>query len=1011
MFSSFFSSSGPLNNKSFLNQTSQRISNKHDLLLGKSSLSSIFDSEKAIFDSEKGILFNKLTPQTSSKDESITSNYNKLYISFFLNKQKYNIKILLSFFKNTYEIRKRIFFINQALLLFENAYKNKDKTNFFNNTILEQTTNKSSYFFKKRLKRNYCLKKNSKSSFLNSSPSSLTGQSSKKQISLLQIKHFSTKIAKSIEKTYWIKYKLNINWFKHNKNIYYIKTISSSPSRDSLFLNKCSGNVSLPLNTHSQKQFDLSIFKKDKIFSILGNINFLLNKVIDKSTNLTNNNNSQYYLHILLNKLLVINSWKSLLSLRDIKKHKHYNFFILNHVLKPLIFQIYTRFDRFHLLNTLFFQQEKKYSSIIFLVQYIYNNRLLKSFLPKFFNVKGQNLNCLIYSAKLNNNKYLTESSNLLIDNPDKKYTNNLVNLFKEDIFCAFFKKHIENLNIIKNISHVLDLRTDYNLFFVESSSKKKEKNISNSSYFFKPLVFGNKKKINSLFDQNFERNSFYISKIKDLKNPLLFPSLQTQYFVKNMNNVNNDLINKWISLNKKNLESYQKESPKNLTSIQIDTGPKILIKKSNNKLNIEWHINSSVSPEKGDIHLYKKLVKKYSIGFLVDQNYARTRAKQKTSNNNSLQFFENLKTNNLYKKDSEKEKILNIKNNFDFKKIKSERDSSFWTLFCLVFSFKLKSKNINNYQDKFNEIVSKNDKVINNFLCFQKNYLSPIITLLPSIKGNNKYHSEIKSSNFIHLDGKITKILQNQINKEKIELINTKNKSCVFDLGQINLSSFLLAPDENNSILISNPKNKYLNKFLPLPKTPINDSKYQYLRKYPFKLDTSSFSHGVNDTKDININIKHYYSKTHDAYTLITNLSRFLIAFIKKNKGGKNKFQQLKNISYRALQSQICNNYKGIGFRFSGRVYGAKKAMSFKMLFGSVPFNTLKANIDYAYLMQKTRNGTWGFQTWLNLKPKKSRQIFPQDRRIDFQKNNKLTKKFISKTTKNKFLTPFSVL
>lgn len=48
-----------------------------------------------------------------------------------------------------------------------------------------------------------------------------------------------------------------------------------------------------------------------------------------------------------------------------------------------------------------------------------------------------------------------------------------------------------------------------------------------------------------------------------------------------------------------------------------------------------------------------------------------------------------------------------------------------------------------------------------------------------------------------------------------------------------------------------------------------------------------------------------------------------------------------------------------GIGFPFPGRVYGATKATSFKMLFGSVPFNTLHANIDYSRLTQKTRNGT----------------------------------------------------
>jgi hypothetical protein len=156
---------------------------------------------------------------------------------------------------------------------------------------------------------------------------------------------------------------------------------------------------------------------------------------------------------------------------------------------------------------------------------------------------------------------------------------------------------------------------------------------------------------------------------------------------------------------------------------------------------------------------------------------------------------------------------------------------------------------------------------------------------------------------------------------------------------------------------------------FLPLPKLPAHDLTYFYLNKFH-----SNFY-------PLDINIKYFYSKTHSAYTFLEHLSRFLIAFIKKNKGGKNKFQQLKNITYKILQSLAgntnslnlvkFNNFSansqgfaskailGLGFRYSGRVYGATKAMSFKMLLGSVPFNTLKANIDYAQIMQKTRNGT----------------------------------------------------
>jgi hypothetical protein len=120
---------------------------------------------------------------------------------------------------------------------------------------------------------------------------------------------------------------------------------------------------------------------------------------------------------------------------------------------------------------------------------------------------------------------------------------------------------------------------------------------------------------------------------------------------------------------------------------------------------------------------------------------------------------------------------------------------------------------------------------------------------------------------------------------------------------------------------------------------------------------------HRKNDLeKNLQIVIKQHHSRTHSASLLIQNISRFIIAFIKKRKGSKNKFNQLKNVTYRILQTikkhKLSEN-QGIGFTFSGRAYGAKKAASFKIFLGSVPFSTLKAEIDYDSMMQKTKNGT----------------------------------------------------
>jgi hypothetical protein len=110
---------------------------------------------------------------------------------------------------------------------------------------------------------------------------------------------------------------------------------------------------------------------------------------------------------------------------------------------------------------------------------------------------------------------------------------------------------------------------------------------------------------------------------------------------------------------------------------------------------------------------------------------------------------------------------------------------------------------------------------------------------------------------------------------------------------------------------------------------------------------------------------VRFHNSKAHNAYSFVSNLSRYAIAFLKKTRG-KNKLQQLKNSVYSILRLLSSQRLSGLGFQYSGRIYGAKKASSFKMLIGSVPLNTLDAFIDYEKIMQKTGNGTWGFKVWI---------------------------------------------
>ena len=944
----------------------------------------------------------------NSLDKQTLLNYKKLYDSFLLNKQKYNIKLILSILKNSYEIRKRLLFINKTLNVYKNfsfkiqkTNKNLSETNFISNNDLK--------IIKKRYLRNFCLNKNNKNNpydfkLLNNNKIQLKNiyiTEQNKLILIYFLKNYLKKIIISLEKTYWIKYKFNIRWILHNKNLYYIKTKIINITNNNKILNY------LDIN---------NLIKNKKIFLFLGHILklFSLLKSNDltfdwfKNKNLYNKKNlsvSFYYLHLIYIKLLTLNLWKHLLSLRNFKIHKHYNIYILNEIIKPLLFQIYTRLDRLLLLSSLGHN----------------NNNLISK----------KNINNLLYNKNIFQtsfwNKYIISFSQKSFIKTTFKVLNlknnnilkqNLININKSGFIYIYFNLLLENLSLLKYISYYLNIRTLYSPFFLnlsKISSKdlyKQDNYLSSllSSYYLKPLIFNNTNNTFSIYDKNNERNSFYISKIKDLSNPLLFYNLGIEGDINYKKKEKSKVLfnNKDFSFSPKNKISSQK----NLPTIKMNIGPRILIKKTNNKLNIEWNVYSGLS--RIDINRYENFYNKYSlIGSLSNK-------KKNKTNNNTKFNISSLFINNLEKKNtnlnSPLESALKVDIPLNIKSINLETNTYSKSLFSLLFSLKtnnILNKSLNILLSQYKEYKNNNELITINLLNKDilynlVNYNSNYFYLLPTLKTNNLYHPLIKAFKLINLKKTTNKILLNQNN-------NIMNKV------SINLPLLLQEPLNTNNILnkknliffknINKKKNNF--KYLPLPKPPINDFNYQYLKQLLFKptINPKKINNKTYYSKKINkidINIKHYYSKTYDAYTLIENLSRFLIAFIKKNKGGKNKFQQLKNISYRALQAQIKNNYIGIGFKFSGRVYGAKKAMSFKMLFGSVPFNTLKANIDYCSLMQKTRNGTWGFQTWIHLKPKKSIKILPlkENTLLDLSKK----KKSITQTNNLSFLTPFSI-
>jgi hypothetical protein len=166
--------------------------------------------------------------------------------------------------------------------------------------------------------------------------------------------------------------------------------------------------------------------------------------------------------------------------------------------------------------------------------------------------------------------------------------------LFLTDLFFFFFQQKIEHFSTLRYISHILFLRTDYVLFdqtqqvFFQSKEPNKSLfHFSNNilSYCLKPLTVSNVYDSPFLFDQNFKRNSFYLSKVKDISKPLLYfgfdSSLSTDS--KSFNS---------SSKTKDSSDSLDNSLPlqKSISSFQIHTGPRVLIQKSclNNHVKIE---------------------------------------------------------------------------------------------------------------------------------------------------------------------------------------------------------------------------------------------------------------------------------------------------------------------------------------------------------------------------------------------------------------------------------------
>jgi len=77
-------------------------------------------------------------------------------------------------------------------------------------------------------------------------------------------------------------------------------------------------------------------------------------------------------------------------------------------------------------------------------------------------------------------------------------------------------------------------------------------------------------------------------------------------------------------------------------------------------------------------------------------------------------------------------------------------------------------------------------------------------------------------------------------------------------------------------------------------------------------------------------------------------------------------KRQSYRRAIKRAAESAIDSGAKGIKILVSGRLGGAEIARSEKVIRGSIPLQTLQANIDYGFVEAATQYGNIGIKVWI---------------------------------------------
>ena len=74
-----------------------------------------------------------------------------------------------------------------------------------------------------------------------------------------------------------------------------------------------------------------------------------------------------------------------------------------------------------------------------------------------------------------------------------------------------------------------------------------------------------------------------------------------------------------------------------------------------------------------------------------------------------------------------------------------------------------------------------------------------------------------------------------------------------------------------------------------------------------------------------------------------------------------------------------MASGAKGVRIQCAGRLGGAEMARRETQKFGSIPLQTLQANVDYGYAVGRTKSGAVGVKVWI-YKGKFGEEVTPID-------------------------------